>query len=208
MFKILDRIKHWHKVAYLLVLYDFVTVTFSYFLALWFRFDCRFTHIEPQYLDKYYDIIIPYAIFAVFIYWLLGLYRSIWRFASFYELKKMVYASAITIFCKAVFVTSFVHRMPISYYVFGIGFQFFFGVMIRFSYRFVLLLRDSRAEGAATSNVLLIGAGSAGRMILRDVNFVNGTNGSAKVVAIIDDNENKWGRYIDGVEVIGGRDKI
>ncbi|WP_028234627.1 polysaccharide biosynthesis protein [Pseudobutyrivibrio sp. MD2005] len=207
MFKILDRIKHWHKVAYLLVVYDFLSVIFSYFLALWLRFDCRFTHIEWPYLEKYYEIIIPYAVFTVFIYWLLGLYRSIWRFASFYELKKMVYASAITIFCKAVFVTSFVHRMPISYFVFGIGFQFFFGVLIRFSYRFVLLLRESKSEGTTTSNVLLIGAGSAGRMILRDVNFVNGAH-DAKVVAIIDDNENKWGRYIDGVEVIGGRDKI
>lgn len=209
MLRFLGRIKHWHKVAYFLVAYDFITIIASYFLALWFRFDCRFSHIDVQYLDKYYIIIVPYAAFTIFVYWLLGLYRSIWRFASFYEVKKLVYATVITLFCNALIVTSFIYRMPISYYVFGIGFQFFFGIVIRFSYRFVLLLRDARAGEIPDNNVLLIGAGSAGRMILRDVNFVNGgAHGAAKVVAIIDDNPNKWGRYIDGVEVIGGRDKI
>jgi len=210
MFKLLDRIKHWHRVAYFLVAYDFATIVLSYFLALWLRFDCRYSHIEARYIEKYYQIIIPYTIFVIFIYWLLGLYRSIWRFASFFEIKRLVYATAITLFVNVVCVVSFVLRMPISYFVFGIGFQFFFGVIIRFSYRFVLLLRDTRsAEMAEARNVLLIGAGSAGRMILRDVNFVNGgAHGAAKVVAIIDDNTNKWGRYIDGVEVIGGRDKI
>lgn len=208
MFKILERIKHWHKVAYFLVFYDFITICASYFLALWLRFDCRFSHIDIQYLYKYYLIIIPYAVFVIIVYWLLGLYRSIWRFASFFEIKRLVYATIISVFFKAVVVTSFIYRMPISYYVFGIGFQFFFGVVIRFSYRFVLLLRNTREE-IEDSNVLLIGAGSAGRMILRDVNFVNGgAHGAAKIVAIIDDNPNKWGRYIDGVEVIGGRDKI
>ncbi len=209
MFNLLYKIKHWHKVAYLLVLYDFLSVVLSFFLALWFRFDCRYTHIEAQYLLVYFKFIIPYACFCIFVYWLCGLYRSIWRFASFYELKKIVIATGVTIFFKALLVTGFIHRMPISYYVFGIGFQFFFAVIIRFSYRFVLLLRDSKAANVVENNVLLIGAGSAGRMILRDVNFVNGgVHGASKVVAIIDDNPNKWGRYIDGVEVIGGRDKI
>ena len=204
-----NKLQHWQKVAVLLVAYDVFTVVLSYFLALWFRFDCQFSHIGVNYLDMYYKLIIPYAVFTIFVYWLLGLYRSIWRFASFYELKHMVFATVITIVAKAVFVTAFIYRMPISYYVFGIAFQFFFGVAIRFSYRFMLLLRDKRESDGADANVLLIGAGSAGRMILRDVNFIKGgANGRAKVVAIIDDNPNKWGRYIDGVEVIGGRDKI
>ncbi len=205
----LNRMKHWHKVAYFLVAYDFMTVLLSYFLALWVRFDCKFSTIEVKYIDRYFIIIIPYAICVVFVYWLFGLYRSIWRFASFYELKNLVFATIITIGTKALIVSLFLFRMPISYYVFGMAFQFFFGVSIRFSYRFILLLRDSREASAIETNVLLIGAGAAGRMILRDVNFVNGSKANrAKVVCIVDDNPNKWGRYIDGVEVIGGRDKI
>lgn len=207
--EIFNKVKHWQKVAYVLGTYDFITVILSYFLALWLRFDCQFSHITEPYLDKYYLIILPYTAFVLVVYYFLGLYRSIWRFASFYELKKLVIATAITFVANGVVVTAFVYRMPISYYVFGIAFQFFFAVSIRFSYRFILLLRENRENSGTENNVLLIGAGAAGRMILRDVNFVNGRgNTGTKVVCIIDDNPNKWGRYIDGVEVIGGRDKI
>ncbi|MDC7278801.1 polysaccharide biosynthesis protein [Butyrivibrio fibrisolvens] len=206
---LINRIKHWHKVAYLLVAYDFVTIVFSYFIALWFRFDCHFSVIPSSYLNPYMMGILPYAAVSIVIYWLFGLYRSIWRFASFYELEKMIMATVVTSLLNIFGMILLVYRMPVSYFVFGTGFQFMFGIAIRFSYRFVLLMRDQSAPVEADTNVLLIGAGSAGRMILRDVNFVNGgAHGSAKVVAIIDDNSNKWGRYIDGVEVIGGRDKI
>ena len=54
---------------------------------------------------------------------------------------------------------------------------------------------------------MLIGAGNAGQMILRDVNRVDHNN-NMKICCIIDDNSNKWGRYIDGVPVVGGRDQI
>ena len=205
---IFSRIKHWHRVAYFLVAYDFVTIIMSFFLALWFRFDCKYSLIPDYYFIAYKQIIIPYTIFAILVYYFLGLYRSIWRFASFFELKKLTYATAINLFMKAFVVTCVVRRMPISYYVFGIGFQFLFSVSIRFSYRFVLLLRDSRAGIEIDKKVLVIGAGEAGRMIIRDVNFVNDGKNNSKIVAIIDDNPNKWGRYIDGVEVVGGSDKI
>ena len=205
---IFAKMKHWHRVAYFLVAYDFVTIIMSFFLALWFRFDCRYSLIPDYYFIAYKQIIIPYAIFAILVYYFLDLYRSIWRFASFFELKKLTYATVINLFVKAFVVTCVVRRMPISYYVFGIGFQFLFSVAIRFSYRFVLLLRDSRAGTEIDKKVLVIGAGEAGRMIIRDVNFVNDGKSDAKVVAIIDDNPNKWGRYIDGVEVVGDSDKI
>ena len=209
MTKLLNNVQHWHKVASVLAAYDVFTIILSYFLALWLRFDCQFSNIHPVYLTKYFQIIIPYTVFVLLVYYFLGLYRSIWRFASFYELKKLVIATVITFVANGLVVTAFVYRMPISYYVFGIAFQFFFAVSIRFSYRFVLLLRENRENSGTENNVLLIGAGAAGRMILRDVNFVNGRgNTGTKVVCIIDDNPNKWGRYIDGVEVIGGREKI
>ena len=53
---------------------------------------------------------------------------------------------------------------------------------------------------------MLIGAGDAGRLILRDVQRTEFDVG--KVQCIIDDNPNKWGRFIDGVPIVGGRDDI
>ena len=205
---IFTKIKHWHKVAWFLVAYDFLTIIAAFFLALWFRFDCKYSLIPDYYFVPYKQIILPYAVLTIFVYYFFGLYRSIWRFASFFELKKLTYACITLLFIKALVVTSFVTRMPISYYVFGIGFQFLFSVVIRFSYRFILLLRDSRAGTEVEKKVMIIGAGDAGRMIIRDINYVNNGKNHAKVVCIIDDNPNKWGRYIDGVEVVGNQDKI
>ena len=205
---IFTKIKHWHKVAWFLVAYDFLTIIAAFFLALWFRFDCKYSLIPDYYFVPYKQIILPYAALTILVYYFFGLYRSIWRFASFFELKKLTYACITLLFIKALVVTSFVTRMPISYYVFGIGFQFLFSVVIRFSYRFILLLRDSRAGTEVEKKVMIIGAGDAGRMIIRDINYVNNGKNHAKVVCIIDDNPNKWGRYIDGVEVVGNQDKI
>ena len=53
---------------------------------------------------------------------------------------------------------------------------------------------------------MIIGAGAAGQMILRDANRSTALND--KVVCLIDDNPNKWGRYIDGTPIVGGRDTI
>ena len=79
---------------------------------------------------------------------------------------------------------------------------------VRFSYRLVLLLGDSLQNRAGTpvKKVMLIGAGSAGRMILQDIH--NAREIREQVVCIIDDSRNKWGRYIDDVPVVGGRDYI
>ena len=53
---------------------------------------------------------------------------------------------------------------------------------------------------------MVIGAGSAGQTILREMSRARKVKG--KICCIIDDNSNKWGRYIDGVPVVGGRDDI
>ncbi len=198
------KIKQWH-----MILFDFISIIFSYLLALWLRFDCHFSSIPQDYL-KYYKIeIVPYAIVAILIYLFYGLYKSIWKFASVYELEKMVLATISGLFINAIVMATFIYKMPVSYFIFGAILQFLFGTAVRFSDRFIQLLKDNNSSAEPDTNVLLIGAGSAGRMILRDVNYVNaGSHISAKVVAIIDDDSSKWGRYIDGIEVIGGRDKI
>lgn len=99
--------------------------------------------------------------------------------------------------------------MPLSYYVFGIMIQFALTLGVRFSYRFVLLERSRQRKSeeiAKAKRVLLIGAGKAGQMILRDIKTAKELKDI--VCCIIDDNPNKWGRYVEGVPVIGGRDDI
>ena len=101
----------------------------------------------------------------------------------------------------------FVQRMPVSYYVFGVLLQFAATLGIRFAYRFILLLRGRNHTGVKEQkHVMLVGAGAAGQMILRDIKTASEV--SEKVCCFIDDNPNKWNRYIDGVPVEGGRESI
>lgn len=98
--------------------------------------------------------------------------------------------------------------MPVSCYLFGPLVQFCLTVGIRFSYRFVVLerIRKTKSENSSDKRILLIGAGNAGKLILRDI--IRSREDVGTVKCIIDDEPNKWGRYMEGVPIVGGRDDI
>lgn len=204
-----NKVEHWQVVSIGLVVYDTIAVTLAFFLALWFRFDCRYTMIPSEYLSAYYKFLLIYVVFSIFVFWRMRLYNSIWRFASYSELLRTIVATGITFVFHCIGITVLFGRMPLSYYVFGIMIQFALTLGVRFSYRFVLLERSRQRKSeeiAKAKRVLLIGAGKAGQMILRDIKTAKELKDI--VCCIIDDNPNKWGRYVEGVPVIGGRDDI
>lgn len=198
--------EHWHMVTLYLVIYDIAAIIFSYFAALWVRFECRFSRIPEYYYVPYCKTILIHTAFCLIVFWCLRLYKSIWRFASFNELLRVTLATIITGVFYLLYTLLFVRRMPISFYVFGTIIQFTLTLGIRFSYRFILLLRSAKASKEYAKRVMIIGAGSAGQMILRDIKQAKET--AENVCCFIDDNPNKIGRYIDGVPIEGGRDEI
>lgn len=199
--------EHWQVITFLLMLYDLVAVTGAYFLALWLRFDLSFSKIGPKYFNAWMKFAPIYAVFCIAIFWVLKLYKSIWRFASYSELIRVFESSVITAVFHGIAITVLFQRMPISYYIMGAIIQFILIIGIRFSYRFTLLLKGSRsADKINGKRIMMIGAGNSGQMLLRDINRAKEIGD--KVVCFIDDNPNKWNRYIDGVPVVGGRDCI
>ena len=200
------KIEHWHVIALLLAVYDVIAVNMAYFLALWLRFDCAISRIGTPYLDAFLRFVPIYTVFSIAVFLILRLYNSLWRFASYRELIRVITASLITAVFHIIFITILFRRMPISYYFFGALIQFVLVLGIRFSYRFILLLRQNQVKDEPMKRVMLIGAGAAGQMILRDLHHAEIRRD--KVVCIIDDNPNKWHRDIDGVPVVGGRDDI
>lgn len=200
------KIEHWQVVRLLLMVYDFIAVIVSFGIALWLRFDCKVTSVEPQYLTNYTKTIIIYALFCLVVFWFLRLYKSIWRFASYSELMRVILATVVTGVIYTGSLLIFNLHMPVSYYVIGITIQFIATLGIRFFYRFVLLLRGRTNNEVQKKNVMIVGAGSAGQMLFRDIKHAKETNET--VACFIDDNPNKWNRYIDDVPVFGSRDHI
>lgn len=202
------RIEHWHKVAFFMALYDVVAVNAAYFAALWLRFDLKYSTIPDKYLESYIHFAPIYSVLCIAVFLGFKLYKSIWRFASYNELIQLFLANLVTSIIQMLGITYIFERMPFSYYIWGTMLQFILMIAIRFSYRFVLLERSRvrRAELGPEGRVMIIGAGHAGQMLIRDVRHIRELND--RVVCIIDDNPNKWNRYIDGIPVVGGRDSI
>ena len=200
------NIQHWQVIAVLLAIFDFFAVIISYFAALMLRFDMIWSHIPTAYLKYSQRFTLPYAFLCVAVFAGARLYKSMWRYASYTELMRCLTANAV-VYVPYVIVTLFIYRMPISWYAIGFILQVMLTTGIRMSYRFLNLLRSRQEHTDLKNRVLVIGAGDAGQMIIRDI--INGeADNHDKVVAIIDDNTNKRGRYIDNIPIVGGREDI
>ena len=209
--------RNWQIVDFGLLLYDIGAVNSSFFLALWFRFDCQYSMIPGSYLEPFLKFAPIYSLFCVAVFSYFRLYKSVWRFASYNELARVLISVAIvsgfhvmgiTVICQIIEGNG-INRMPLFYYAFGIMMQAVLLLAVRFSYRFLLLMWGlKKKENGLTHSkkVMLIGAGAAGQIILRDLHEAK--ESEEIVVCIIDDNADKWNRFIDGVPIVGGREDI
>ena len=191
----------------LLVVYDAFAVAIAYFLTLWFRFDCMFTQIPREYINAYLIFIPFYSLFCIVIFAMLKLYKSLWKYASVIEAVRVVIATGITGFLHILLITAFVLRMPMSYYFYGPIFQFIFVLGIRYTYRFYLLLRNRYTRNIGElKRVMIIGAGEAGRTIIREI--VRSEEMKEVPVCVVDGDQSKWNKQIEGVPIVGGRESI
>lgn len=208
-------VKHRNMITLYLVIYDVIVVSAAHFMALWLRFDCHYSEVPALYLNSFLRLLPFHTTACVLIFGLLRLYSSVWRYVSVSELIRVIAATVLTCLLQIIFVTVCrmglpemgIVRMPLSYYAFGSTIQLLLTAGIRFSYRFVLLMRRAGEKAnAAMTRVLLVGAGEAGQLVLHSLN--QSRDCADHVCCLIDDDPDKWGRYIDGVPIVGGRDTI
>ena len=159
---------HWRTVAVLLSIYDIFAINLSYFLALWLRYDCKFSLIRHEFLHAWMRFVPIYTVFCLVVFWVLRLYRSLWKYASYSELMHLILATIITGVFHTVGITLIFNRMPISYYMIGITLQFVAMAIIRFSYRFYILMSSQKKEDEK-GRVMVIGAGNAGQSLIVDI---------------------------------------
>ena len=193
----------------LFMLYDTVSVTAAYFIALWFRFDGNYSQIPKFYLTAWLKFAPIYAALCIAVFWAFRLYRSVWKCASVVEVKRITYASAILAVLHSSMITLLFRRMPLLYYIIGPVIQFVLIVFVRFAYRFVSLERRKNiklSQAITVSRVMMIGAGDAGQTILHELQSSPYVND--RVCCIIDDDPKKQGRYLYGVPIVGGREDI
>ena len=195
--------------AGLIVLLDVLFTMGSFFVALWFRADFSFENIYYVHMAGYLSAILPWCAITVLVFFCFRLYSSIWSFVSVPEVFRIVGAYAVLAVI-GVSIFRFDGRiMPRSSMVLGFIFSFIGTVSIRFSYRLYLTaLRKLThvAHAAGMKNVMIIGAGDAGRALAQE--FINSNYIRDRLVCVIDDNPAKQGKQLCGIPIVGTRLQI
>lgn len=193
----------------LIVIADILAVIIAYGLALLLRFDMKYSKIPEQYIEGYLYYIVLASVLLVCCYVIAKLYRSVWSYAGINEILKTCVASIVACVLTGVVFSIAIMRMPISFYLIGWILVFGFTASIRMMYRLLRRMRikaDNSKGNTERQNIMIIGAGAAGLVLLRE--YRNSYYLTDKVKIFIDDNVQKWNKYLDGVLIEGGRDKI
>ena len=201
----------WVAHSIVVILADLAVVMFSYFAALWIRFDMQFGKIPDEYFRTYLRIMPVWCVITIVVFFLFKLYHSIWTYVSIDEAFVMIKAYTVLVCCYILSKYIMEIDMPRSFYFFGIFIAFVLHVFVRFAYRLLhfLTTRYSKISEYRTGdveNVMIIGGGSAGSVMIRELNSDKHLN--QRPVCIIDDNAGKVGRELYGVPIVGGRADI
>ena len=188
---------------------DVVFTAAAFFFGLWLRADFAFENISPVHMAGFLSAIGPWCAITVLVFLCFRLYSSIWAFVSVPEVMRIVGAYGVL----AVIGVALFHfdgvLMPRSSMVVGFLMSFLFSVSIRFAYRLwlsVLRKVSHAAHASGMKNVMLIGAGDAGRALAQE--FINSNFIKDRLACVIDDNPVKQGKDLCGVPIVGSRVQI
>ena len=201
-----ERVESFPQYKVLLIVLDIIFINLSSFLALWLRFNMKISDIELWYVDSIVSAALVNTVGTVLIFAVLKLYSSLWRFASIKELVYVIEGCIASILLN-IFFYFFTYK-PIfrSYFLLYGASLFLLTCVSRFSYRLVRLLYRSNIHGRHVRNTMIIGAGEACNVVMKELEL--STELDARICCVIDDDVKKKGTYIHGVKVVGGRDKI
>ncbi len=200
-----------------LMLIDLLCIWAAIVLAFVIRYEALVNVWPYLQWGRIYFVVAPLVQIPVF--YAFGLYNRIWRYASTKEMRWILLAGALTT-AIIYFINFFVLRLLGGPWVDTRSVWLLEGVLSTLfvaGVRFLLrLLQERRTNSPALRRapndsgeprrVLIVGAGDAGSMILREIQ-ANPSLGM-RVVGLIDDDPHKRHMSMHGVPVLGGRNDI
>ena len=196
------------RLAIELVLFDIIAIQLAAFLAILTRFEFRIHTIEPLFIDTLVHYAVLNTFCSICIFAAYRMYSTLWSFASIMDFFNVVKAVLISSVFQFIGIHMLAWPIPRSFIVLYIG---WLGIAAVFPRMMIRILRGGRripmqAIGKQAIPVMLIGAGEAGSIILQELK--NSQFVEKEIVCVIDDDPKKWGTFIHGVPVVGGRRKI
>ena len=196
------------RLAIELVLFDIIAIQLAAFLAILTRFEFRIHTIEPLFIDTLVHYAVLNTFCSICIFAAYRMYSTLWSFASIMDFFNVVKAVLISSVFQFIGIHMLAWPISRSFIVLYIG---WLGIAAVFPRMMIRILRGGRriplqTIGKQAIPVMLIGAGEAGSIILQE--FKNSKFVEKEIVCVIDDDPKKWGTFIHGVPVVGGRRKI
>ncbi len=192
-----------------LIVYDVLSIIIASYLALLMRYEFNIDLVPYEFMDPVTDFLVFNVIISLAYFYLFRLYNSLWAYAGETELQNLVIACVASGVTNAFGLQFFkVGRQPVpqSYYFLYTFILITLIFVSRFSYRFIRSVKHKTENRKNTTSVMVIGAGESGNIIIKEI--VNSNFSTMVISCIIDDDRSKWGHYIQGIRVVGGRDKI
>ena len=176
--------------------------------ALWIRFDFHFGDISQEFIETVHDYLPVNIIVTILIYLIFKLYTSLWRFAGAEEMKNVILAGILSTAVQTIGMKAGGFAIPRSYPFLYLLLLVCLTVISRFSYRFLRLFYHhvQNMRKKKVMRTMIVGAGAAGYMIAREMKRSKHLN--KKVCCIIDDSASKIGTYLQGIPIVGGKEKI
>jgi FlaA1/EpsC-like NDP-sugar epimerase len=187
----------------LAILHDLAMIPVAWLGAYWLRFNLGL--IPANYLYPALENLAVVIVIQAIAFHYFGLYRGVWRFASLPDLIRIMRAVLVGVLFSAIamFLISRMEGVPRSIFpLYGILLVALLGssrMMVRWS-------KDRRLYRGDSKRVLIVGAGKAGEMLVRDL--LRTRDEVYEPVGFVDDSITRWGRELHGVRVLGSCDEI
>lgn len=184
---------------------DAFVVNLAGFGSLFTRFEFEyFALVDSGFLDNFKSLMVFSTVATILIFAAFRLYSTVWAYAGVGELLRIISACILSVCAEMVYAFAMHIQMPRSYMLMKLLFFIAAVCVIRFSNRITRMLTSSTLK--KQKRTMVIGAGTSGDTVVRELK--NSAYSENKIVCIIDDDKMKQGRFLNGVKIVGGRDKI
>lgn len=188
---------------------DSLLVYMASVLALFTRFEFQLTLGMKEFYAVLLGHLPVFILITLAVFWIGKIYNSLWQYAGMREMINIVASCIMSGLLILLYVVLRQSYMPRSFYILYVMYLTFMTGATRMVYRTIRYQKAQILERffyRNTDRLMVIGAGEAGRILIREIQ--NSQFLHQKVCCVIDDDPRKRGSYICGIRIAGNRYKI
>lgn len=191
------------------VAFDVLFANFAVLCALFLFYGMKVSETPFTYVYNLKWYLPVYTVVSISVFYCFRLYHSIKKYVSLTEAVLSALSCIVITAFFWVLTALLAIELPAAVYFLSFFILLSMTLLSRFAYRLLHILSAnySHLNGIRKSyNIMIIGAGKAGNMLIREMK--NSNERYKKIVCVIDDDPDKIGKYIQGVKIVGNRDYI